>query len=100
VERSHQQNAMFHAIIGDIAKQASHQGARWDAESWKRFLVDQWAADNHYDRGKLVPSLDGERIVQLGRQTKLFTKQEAAEFTEWLIAWCAMNGIDHDVPKT
>lgn len=91
--RSGQQNAMFHSIIGEIAKQAQHAGARWDLESWKRFLVDQWAKDTGRSSGRVAPSIDGERVVQLGRQTRQFTKDEASEFTEWLLAWCAENGI-------
>ncbi len=91
--RSGQQNALFHALIGEIAKQAQHAGARWDLESWKRFLVDQWAKDTGRSSGRVAPSIDGERVVQLGRQTRQFTKDEASEFTEWLLAWCAENGI-------
>ena len=92
--RSGQQNAMFHSLIGEIAKQAQHAGARWDTESWKRFLVDQWAKDTGRSSGRVAPSIDGERVVQLGRQTRKFTKDEASEFTEWLLAWCAENGIN------
>lgn len=91
--RSLPQNSLFHAIIGDIAKQTQHFGAHWDTESWKRFLVDQWAQDTRHEPGRVVPSLDGKRIVQLGRQTRKFTKEEASEFTEWLMAWCVENGV-------
>ena len=96
--RSSDQNAMFHSIIGQIAKQAQHAGARWDLESWKRFLVDQWAKETGRSSGRVAPSLDGERVVQLGMQTRHFNKSEASEFTEWLLAWCAENGINttHD----
>lgn len=92
--RSLPQNAMFHAIIGQIAEQAQHMGAQWDADSWKRFLVDQWAQDTRHEPGRVVPSLDGKRIVQLGRQTREFTKDEASEFTDWLLAWCVENGVE------
>ena len=92
--RSDQQNKLFHAIIADIAKQAEHAGARWDLESWKRFLVDQWAKETGRSSGRVAPSLDGERVVQLGMQTRHFNKAEASEFTEWLFAWCSENGIN------
>lgn len=36
-KRSDPQNKKFHAIIGQIAKQAQHAGAAWDVEDWKRF---------------------------------------------------------------
>ena len=92
--RSLEQNAMYHSIIHQIAKQAQHLGSTWDAESWTRLLVDaytkeQWA----FSSGQVIPNLAGDGIVQLGLQTRKFTKQQASEFTEWLIAWCAQNGV-------
>lgn len=92
--RSLDQNAMFHSIIGQIAKQAEHMGAKWDTESWKRFLVDAWASETNRSLGKVAPSLDGQRVVQLGLQTRKFNKQDASEFTEWLLAWAAQNGVE------
>jgi hypothetical protein len=92
--KTRDQEEMYHAMIGKIAKQAQHQGARWDAESWKRFLVDQWANDTGKKTGKVVASLDGERVVQLGLQTRKFTKEDGTEFIEFLFAWAALNGID------
>ena len=92
--KSRDQEEMYHAIIGHIAKQASHLGAKWDAEDWKRFLVWQFAKEVGINTGKLVPSLDGTGIVQLGMQTRKFTKDQASQFTEWLLAWAAQNGIE------
>lgn len=91
--RSLDQNSMFHALIGQIAQQAQHFGAQWDTESFKRFLIDQWAHETGRSTGKVVPSLDGERLVQLGLQSRKFSKQDASEFTEWVLAWGAQNGI-------
>lgn len=91
--RSLDQNAMFHALIGQIAKQAEHFGSQWDTDSFKRFLIDQWAHETGRQSGKVVPSLDGQRLVQLGLQSRKFTKAEASEFTEWVLAWGANNGI-------
>lgn len=91
--RSLDQNSMFHALIGQIAQQAQHFGAQWDTESFKRFLIDQWAHETGRSAGKVVPSLDGERLVQLGLQSRKFSKQDASEFTEWVLAWGAQNGI-------
>ena len=92
--KSRDQEEMYHAIIGHIAKQASHLGAKWSAEDWKRFLVWQFAKEVGISTGKLVPSLDGTGIVQLGMQTRKFTKDQASQFTEWLLAWAAQNGIE------
>ena len=100
--RSDDQNKLYHVIIEKIATQSKHLGAKWDEESWKRFLIDQFATETGLRSGKVVPSLDGNRIVQLGLQSRKFTKDQASQFVEWLYAWFAENGIDTDdtQPKT
>lgn len=95
--KSREQEEKYHAMIGEIAKQAQHLGAKWDAESWKRLLVWQFCNDTGMDAGKIIPSLDGSGIVQLGQQTRKFTKEQASEFVEWLHAWGAEHGVVYEV---
>jgi hypothetical protein len=92
--KSREQEEKYHAIIGDIAKQAQHMGAKWDVESWKRLLVWQFCKEKQIDAGKIVPSLDMTGVVQLGQQTRKFTKEQASEFVEFLQAWAANNGVE------
>jgi hypothetical protein len=92
--KSRDQEEKYHAIIGDIAKQAQHMGAKWDADDWKRLLVDQYVKDQGLNGSKIIPSLDGSGIVQLGMQTRKFTKEQASEFVAFLICWCDQNGIE------
>jgi len=92
--RTLDQNAKFHAMIGDIAKQMSETGSSWTLEDWKRLLIDQWAADTNRRIGSVVPSLDGHRVVQLGLQSAKFSVEDAGEFIEWLDAWAAQKGIE------
>ena len=91
--RSDEQNAKYHAMLSEIAVQAQHLGAKWSAEDWKRLLVDLFAKETGLQGGKIIPSLDGAGIVQLGLQTRDFTKEQAAEFITFLEAWGANNGI-------
>lgn len=91
--KSREQEEKYHAIIGDIAKQAQHMGAKWSAEDFKRLLVDQFMRDIGKGSGKVIPNLDGTGIVQLGMQTRDFTKEQASEFVEFLQAWATDNGI-------
>jgi hypothetical protein len=91
--RSVEQNSMFHSIISQIALQAEHAGSKWDAESWKRLLVDAYFAEKGERVGRVVPNLTGDGIVQLGEQTRKFTKLQASEFTEFCMAWAAQNGV-------
>jgi hypothetical protein len=87
--RSDEQNAKYHAMLSEIAVQAQHLGAKWDAESWKRFLVYEFCKQLGLPQGQIVPSLDGSGIVQLGLQTRDFSKERAAEFIEFLEVWAA-----------
>ena len=91
--RSEEQNAKYHAMLSEIATQAQHLGAKWSAEDWKRLLVDLFAKETGLQGGKIIPSLDGSGIVQLGLQTRDFTKEQAMEFITFLEAWGATNGI-------
>ena len=92
--KSREQEEKYHAMINDIAKQAQHLGAKWSSEDWKRLLVDQFLRETEDKQSKIVPNLDGSGIVQLGLQTRNFTKEQANEFIEWLYAWSAENGIN------
>lgn len=91
--KSREQEEKYHAIIGDIAKQAQHMGAKWDAETWKRLLVDKYCRETGLS-SQIMANLDNDGLVQLGFQTRKFTKEQASEFVEFLLAWCADNGIE------
>lgn len=93
INKSREQEEKYHAMIGEISKQAQHLGAKWIAEDWKRLLVDQFCKDTGLTGSKVIPNLSGDGIVQLGFQTRNFTKEQASEFVEWLHSWGANNGI-------
>ena len=92
--RSSDQNAMFHSLIDLVAKQMKAAGSAWSSDDWKRLLIDQWAHETGRKIGKVAPSLDGERVVQLGLQSHKFTVEEGSEFIEWLLCWMAEKGIE------
>lgn len=92
-------------MIGDIARQVEHIGLKWDADDMKRILVDEFAEEMrnagtplHHD-SRVVPSLDGRRIVQLGIQTREFYVKEAAQFIEFLYAFGADRGVQWSEPR-
>ena len=91
--KSREQEKLYHELIGQIAKQAQHLGAKWSAEDFKRLLVDQFAREIGLTGGKIIPNLDGTGILQLGIQTRNFTQEQGSQFIEWLYAWGATNGI-------
>ena len=98
-KKSREQEDRYHAMIGDIASQCQFFGKRWHKDDVKRILVDAFAkamrdagTPLHHD-GRVVPSLDGERVVQLGIQTSDFWVREASEFIEYLFAWGSENNV-------
>lgn len=92
--KSREQEMLYHELIGQIAKQAQHLGAKWSAEDWKRLLVQDFCKEKGLSVGKVIPNLSGDGICQLGFQTRHFSKEQASEFVEWLYAWAANNGVE------
>ena len=92
--RSSEQNAMFHSLIDTVTKQMKTAGSAWSSDDWKRLLIDQWAHETGRKIGRVAPSLDCERVVQLGLQSHKFTVEEGSEFIEWLLAWMTEKGIE------
>lgn len=91
--RSLDQNAMFHAICGDIAKQRKWAGKKLDAEGWKRLLVDAWARAEGKSQGQVVPSLDGQSVVNLGIQTRRLPVGDMADLITFAQAWAVENDV-------
>jgi hypothetical protein len=97
--KKREQEEKYHAMIGDIAKQCTFMEKRWNNEDWKRLLIDLFAKTMRelgtplsHD-GRVVPSLDGTSVVQLGVQSRSFKVKEAAEFIEFLFAYGAENNV-------
>lgn len=93
------QEERYHAMVGDFAKQWEFAGQKWHRDDMKRLLVDAFAeamrqagTPLHHD-GRVVPSLDGRRVVQLGIQTSDFYVKEASDFIAYLFAFGEEKGI-------
>lgn len=108
--KSRIQEEKYHAMIGDIARQYSHAGRKWEAEDMKRLLVaafkhetkdDPDLAEEWREMGdiELAPAIAGGGFVVLGTQTKRFPKKLATAFIEWLYAFGAEHEIRWTSPK-
>jgi NinB protein len=97
--KSIDQQAKYHAMFADVARQVPFMGTMRDLETWKRLLVDAFArvkaaeGDPVQGVGAIVPNLDGTGFVQLGVQTRKFSKRHASEFIEFVYAWGAENNV-------
>ena len=91
--RSKEQNAMFHAICGELAQHKQWAGRYIDAEGWKRLLVDAWARESNRQQGDVVPSLDGASIVNLSIQTRRMTVADMADLITFAQSWAVENDV-------
>jgi len=93
------QEEKYHAQINDIAKQTTYAGKSWDSDDMKRILIDEFAEEMrlagtplHHD-GRLIPSENGRRVIQLGIQSRDFYVKEASKFIEFLGCWGDERGV-------
>lgn len=91
--RSDKQNRLLHAMLGDIASQVEWAGAKRDAEVWKRLLVAAWCRARR-EQVELLPALDGHGVDIVFRRTSQLTRGECAELCDFIMAWCAENGVE------
>lgn len=90
--RSLAENAMLHALLGEIAKTVPWAGQKRPAEVWKRLMVASWLRA----RGQSVevlPALDGHGIDVVYTPTSTLTKAEAADLIEFVLCWSAEHGV-------
>ena len=92
--KTREQEKKYHAMIGEVSKQAQHLGAKWEFEDWKRLLIDKFARETGRSHGKIIPNLDQNGVVEVGVLSRNFSKPDGSEFIEWLNAWGAENGIE------
>lgn len=102
--KSRDQEAKYHAQIGDIASQVEYHGQKFDAETWKRLLIDAFHYDTKDDpdlvdewrrMGELqfMPALNHPGVIALGYQSRNFSRKLASAFIEWLYAFGAENNV-------
>lgn len=90
--RSVEQNALLHAMLGEIAAQVEWAGAKRDVECWKRLLVAAWCRARG-ESVELLPALDGHGVDIVFRRTSKMTVDEVSELCEFIMAWAAEKDI-------
>lgn len=90
--RSLKQNALLHALIGDIARQLEWAGAKRDAEVWKRLLVAAWLRARG-ESVEVLPALDGHGVDVVFRRTSTLSRDECGELVDFVQAWAAQQGV-------
>ena len=89
------QECLYHALIGEIAESTTYIGKAWSEDDMKRILLDEFTEEMRLagtpldQHSRIIPSENGQRVIQLGTQSHKFTKGEASQFIEFLHAWLA-----------
>lgn len=91
ITRSDEQNAKLHAMLGDIAEQATWQGDKLDIDGWKNLFVSGHTIATRAPY-KLVTGLEGE-LVNVRERTSKMGVRRCASLIEYVQAWGAENGI-------
>lgn len=93
VDRTHEQNAKFHAMVRDISRQLKWAGQRWNEEDWKRILLAA-KFEQH-----VVPNPLGYSVIVVNKKrSSHLTLEEMTEFLGEIEAFGTENGVDwtHD----
>ena len=90
-ERSLPQNSAFHAICGDVARQAQYMGKPRTPDQWKVLFISGHAIATGVG-AEVVPGLEGE-FLNIRESSAKMSKKRMNSLIEYTTAWCIGNGI-------
>lgn len=88
--RSSAENALLHALLGEIAAVTEWAGKKRDIEVWKRLMTAAWCRATD-QRVELLPALDGHGVDIVYRPTSKLDRAECADLISFIQAWMAEN---------
>lgn len=87
-KRSIEQNALMWALLTEVAEQVAHHGIKLGADDWKLIFLDALKREV-----RMVPNLDGNGFVNLGRSTSDLSKDEMTDMIELIMAFGAKHEL-------
>ena len=94
--RNTDQNARFHAMAGDVARQCLWLGKKWSQAQWKVLLVSGHAVATK-EGAEIVAGLEGE-FVNIRESTALMSVKRSSSLIEYTRAFGDMNGVEWTEP--
>ncbi len=87
-KRTIPQNSMLWSHLTDIASAVRWHGLKLSVEDWKYIFLDALKRET-----RIVPNLDGNGFVNLGRSSSDLSKQEMTDLIELIRAFGANHGV-------
>lgn len=87
-KRSVDQNAKMWAMLTDVSRQVVWHGQKLKPNEWKLVFLDALKREL-----RIVPNIDGNGFVNLGRSSSDLTKQEMSDLIEIMLAFGAVHGV-------
>ena len=87
-KRTLPQNARFWSLLTDVARQLPWHGLKLSAEDWKLIFLDALKREV-----RMVPNIDGNGFVNLGRSSSDLSKAEMGDLMELISAFGAKHGV-------
>lgn len=85
--RTHDQNAKLWPTLTDISKQVVWHGQKLTPDEWKDFFTAALR------KQKIVPNLDGDGFIVLGKKTSTMNKMEFSELIELAVHFGDERGV-------
>ncbi len=86
--RSSAENALLHALLGEIATAKEWAGQKRDIEVWKRLMTAAWCRATN-QQVELMPALDGHGVDIVYRRTSQLSRRECSDLITFVQAWAA-----------
>ena len=87
-KRTTDQNARMWAMLTEVAQQVEWHGLKLTADDWK--LIFMGALNQEM---RLVPNINGNGFVNLGRSSSKLTKAEMSDLIELIFQFGAEHGV-------
>ena len=87
-KRTLPQNARMWAMLTDVAQQVPWHGLKLSPDDWKLIFLDALKREV-----RMVPNLDGNGFVSLGRSSSDLTKEEMGDLMTLIEAFGAQHGV-------
>lgn len=94
VKRSLPQNDAMWAALTDIARQLKWHGLTLDTDDWKLIFLDALKREV-----RMVPNLDNNGFVSLGRSSSDLSKNEMSDLLSLIHEFGARHGVQFNEPQ-